>query len=144
VSKKVKILISLVVAILLLAMGGTATVMAQEEESIPPPRTGGEGVLARVADILNIPQEELASAFNQARQEMRQVTFHRFLNKAVGQGRLTQDEADPIIDWWEQRPEAMNRIQLHRFCNPSALGQRFMWGGHSGGHGAGPFRPLVD
>lgn len=141
-SKKVKILISLVVAILLLAMGGTATVMAQEEESIPPPRTGGEGVLAQVADILNIPQEELASAFNQARQEMRQETFHRFLNKAVGQGRLTQDEADPIINWWEQRPEAVDRICLPRFFNSPPLAKGHGWSGDRVCWGMRPYRPV--
>ena len=141
-SKKVKILISLVVAILLLAMGGTATVMAQEEESIPPPRTGGEGVLARVADILDIPQEELASAFNQARQEMKQVTFHRFLNKAVGQGRLTQDEADPIINWWEQRPEAVDRSCLPRFFNSPPLAKGHGWSGDRVCWGMRPYRPV--
>jgi len=142
VSKKVKILISLVVAILLLAMGGTATVMAQEEESIPPPRTGGEGVLARVADILNIPQEELASAFNQARQEMRQETFHRFLNKAIGQGCLTQDEADPIINWWQQRPEAVDRICLPRFFNSPPLAKGHGWSGDRVCWGMRPYRPV--
>jgi len=142
VSKKVKILISLVVAILLLAMGGTATVMAQEEESIPPPRTGGEGVLARVADIVNISQEELASAFNQARQEMRQETFHRFLNKAVGQGRLTQDEADPIIDWWQQKPEAVDRIWLPRFFNSPPLAKGHGWSGDRVCWGMRPYRPV--
>ena len=141
-SKKVKILISLVVAILLLAMGGTATVMAQEEESIPPPRTGGEGVLARVADILNIPQEELASAFNQARQEMRQETFHRFLNKAIGQGCLTQDEADPIINWWQQRPEAVDRICLPRFFNSPPLAKGHGWSGDRVCWGMRPYRPV--
>ena len=141
-SKKVKILISLVVAILLLAMGGTATVMAQEEESIPPPRTGGEGVLAQVADILNIPQEELVSAFNQARQEMRQETFHRFLNKAVGQGRLTQDEADPIIDWWQQKPEAVDQIWLPHFFNSPPLAKGHGWSGDRGCWGMRPYRPV--
>lgn len=141
-SKKVKVLIALVVAMLLLAMGGTATVMAQEEESIPAPRVGGEGVLARVANILDISQGELVSAFNQARQEMRQETFHRFLNKAVEQGRLTQDEADQITDWWEQRPEAVDRICLPRFFNSSPLGKAHQWSGDRGCFGVRSCRPV--
>ena len=141
-SKKVKVLLSVVIAILLLAMGGTAMVMAQEEESIPAPRVGGEGVLAGVADILDISQGELVSAFNQARQEMRQETFHRFLNKAVKQGRLTQDEAGQITDWWEQRPEAVDRICLSRFFNSPPLAKGHGWSGDRGCWGMRPYRPV--
>jgi len=68
-SKKVKVLISVVVAVFLLTIGTTAVVMAQEE---PAPEPRANGLLARVADKLGISQEELTDAFNQARQEMGQ------------------------------------------------------------------------
>jgi len=68
-SKKVKVLISVVVAVLVLTVGTAAVVMAQEE---PAPEPRANGLLARVADKLGISQEELTDAFNQARQEMRQ------------------------------------------------------------------------
>ena len=104
-SKRVKILVSALVVVLLLTVGGVATVMAQEE---PTPTPEAKGLLARVAEILDIPKEDLTNAFKQAQQEMREEAFIRFLDKAVEEGRLTQEEADGIKEWWEQKPEALD------------------------------------
>lgn len=72
-SKKVKVLISVVVAVLVLTVGATTVVMAQDNGSTSTSNTtGANGLLARVADKLGISQEELTDAFNQARQEIRQ------------------------------------------------------------------------
>jgi len=126
-SKRVKILISVVVAILLLAMGTTATVMAQEE----PPEVSAKGLLARVAEILGIPEEDLINAFNQAQQEIREEAFDKWLDKAVERGLITQEKANEIKEWWEQRPEALDRSLF-----PPALGfpslRGHMFGGHRG------------
>ena len=111
-SKRVKIIISVVMAILLLAVGSTVTVMAQEEPT--PAETGPRGLLARVAEILDIPQEDLLSAFNQVQQEMRQEAFEGALDKAVEKGRLTQEKANEIKEWWEQKPEVTDRGLLQR------------------------------
>ena len=59
-SRKMKILIPVLVAVLLLTVGGTAVVMADEE---PLPQTGPLSLLARVAGILGIEQEKLVDAF---------------------------------------------------------------------------------
>ena len=107
-SRKVKILISALLVALLLTVGATATVMAQEEEETTPPLEVSEkGLLDRVADILEIDKEDLIDAFKQAQQEMRQETFIRALDKAVEEGRITREQADEIIKWWEQRPEGI-------------------------------------
>ncbi len=114
-SRRVKILISALVVILLLAVGGTAMVLAQEEPT-PTPEASAEGLLARVAEILDIPQEDLVNAFKQARQEMRQEAFVRALDKAVAEGYITQEEANEIKEWWQQKPEALDpflRILRH-------------------------------
>ena len=116
-SKRMKALIAVVVAILVLTVGGTAVVMAQDEPT-PTPEAGANGLLARVAEILDIPQEDLTSAFKQAQQEIRQETFLRFLDKAVEEERITQEEADEYLEWWEQRPEVCDRLmQRARICN---------------------------
>ena len=106
-SKKVKVLISAVVLALLLTVGATATVMAEgeEEETTPPPEENAKGLLERVADILEIDKEDLIAAFKQAQQEMREEAFINRLNQAVEEGRITQEQADEIIEWWEQRPD---------------------------------------
>ena len=70
-SRKIKVLVSTLVAVLLLTVGGTAVVMA-DEEAVPELYAGANVTLARVAEILNIPQEELVNIFMQAKQEMRE------------------------------------------------------------------------
>jgi len=65
-SKKIKVIVAVVVAVLVLTVGGAAIVMAQEE---PAPTPQANGLLSRVAEILDIPQETLVDAFQQARQE---------------------------------------------------------------------------
>ncbi len=105
-SKKVKVLISILVAALLLTMGGVTMVMAEgEEETTPPPEASKQGLLERVADILEIAQEDLIDAFKQAQQEMKEEAFINRLNQAVAEGRITQEQADEIIGWWKLRPD---------------------------------------
>ena len=115
-SRKVKVLISALLVAVLLAVGATATVMAQgEEETTPPSEEAGEnGLLERVADILGIEEEALINAFNQARQEMREAAFVDRLNQAVKDGLLTQEQADEIIEWWGQKPEFMEPSMVQR------------------------------
>lgn len=127
-SKRVKILVSVVVVILLLTVGITATVMAHEE---PMPRAGAKGLLARVAGILDIPEEDLFNAFKQAQQEMRQEAFIRALDKAVEEGRITQEEADEIKEWWEQKPEVLDRSLLRRAFGFPAL-RHHLFSAHRG------------
>ena len=105
-SKKVKVLISILVAALLLTMGGVTMVMAEgEEETTPPPEASAKGLLERVADILEIDQEDLIDAFKQAQQEIREEAFINRLNQAVAEGRITREQADEILEWWLQRPD---------------------------------------
>jgi hypothetical protein len=105
-SKKIKILISILVTALLLTMGGVTMVMAEgEEETTPPSEASAKGFLERVADILEIDQEDLIDAFKQAKQEMKEEAFINRLNQAVAEGRITQEQADEIIEWWELRPD---------------------------------------
>ena len=105
-SKKVKILISALVIAVLLTMGGVTMVMAEgEEETTPPPEASENALLERVANILGIDEEDLINAFEQAQQEMGKEAFINRLNQAVGEGLITQDQANEIIKWWEQRPD---------------------------------------
>jgi len=70
--------------------------------------------LGRVAEILeDVTDEELIEAFNQAQQEIHQQTrgtaLTRALERAMEQERITESEAEQITDWWNQRPEAVDR-----------------------------------
>ena len=120
-SKRVKVLVPVVVAVLvvvLLTVSGVAAVMAKSGESASPPAPtkkifmgaiNTKGLLARVAEILGIPQEEIVGAFKQAQQEMREEAGMRSLDKAVEKGHLTEDEASDIKEWWAQKPRIKGR-----------------------------------
>jgi len=111
-SRKMKVLVSALVLVLLLTVGGTAIALADEAETpVNVPSVVASGVLSRVAEILNIPEEDLAEAFRQAREEVREErceeAFNEALEKAVAEGLLSEEEAREIREWWAQRPEAL-------------------------------------
>lgn len=121
-SKQVKVLVSVVV-LLLLTVGIAVPVMAQED-SAPPEESSG-GILARVAEILNIPEEEMADAFKQARQEMRDEAFFSALDKAVEEGLIGEEEAEEIKGWWAERPEVLDSGLLRRAFYTPGLQYKF-------------------
>ena len=128
-SKRMKVLVSVMVAMLLLTVGIAVPVMAQEKPTpTPEPSTkifmvtaNTTGLLARVAEILDISEEDLINAFKQAQQEMRQEAFNQTLDKAVEEGLLTQDEAEEIKEWWGQKPEVLDRGLLRHAFGSAAL-----------------------
>ncbi len=120
-SKKVRVLISALVATLLLTIGSVTTVMAEgEEETTPPPEATANGLLERVAGILGIDEEDLSNAFEQARQEMCEDAFTSHINQAVEEGLITQEQAADILEWWEQRPD--DAIEAWQGQGPNATG----------------------
>ncbi|MBA7523415.1 hypothetical protein ES705_15542 [subsurface metagenome] len=132
-SKKVKVLISVLVVALLLTVGATATVMAEgEEETTPPPEASAEGLLERVADILGIDQEDLTAAFKQARQEMWDDAFISRLNQAVEEGRITQEQANAIRNWWGLKPEVIKPGMVQRALRFRASSRVHMQNGPRG------------
>ena len=114
-----KILVSVLVAVLVFTIGGTAMALAQEdgdEEADSVPEVASNPLLSKVADILNVPEEDLVNAFAQAQKELREEkfneTFYQLIDKAEEEGLITPDEAQAIKDWWEQRPEALDLALL--------------------------------
>ena len=103
-----KVLVSVLVAVLLLTVSGTAIAMAQEEEETAP-QVETNGILTRVAEILDVPEEDLLAAIDQARQEMRGEAVDQALDRALEEGLITEEEAGEIKEWWEQKPEALDQ-----------------------------------
>ncbi|MBA7670820.1 hypothetical protein ES703_78967 [subsurface metagenome] len=132
-SKKVKALISALLVALLLTVGGVTMVMAEgEEETAPPPEASAEGLLERVADILEIDKEDLINAFKQAQQEMRGEAFISRLNQAVEEGYITQGQADEIRNWWGQKPEVIEPGMVQRALRFRASSRVHMQNGRRG------------
>ncbi len=75
-SRRIKVIISVLAVVVVLTVGSAATVMA-EGEATPPPEAGAKCIPARVAQILGISQEDLTDAFEQARQEIREEALSR-------------------------------------------------------------------
>jgi hypothetical protein len=124
VSRKMKVLISLLVAVLVFTIGGTAMALAQEDEDEEEElvtEVEANGLLSKIAEILDIPEDELREAFAQAREELREerfeVTFYQLIDKAEEEELITPEEAEAIREWWEQKPEALDPALLQRAFN---------------------------
>jgi len=166
-SKKVKVLTGVLVAVLVITFGGTAIALADEQEETQPV-TNGWGVgqlLTRIAEILEIPEEELLNAFNQAHEEMGVESQHRFmdggclfpdqiakreqlrlkiqdrvLGKAMERGFISENETAAIEEWWQDRPGALDNV-MPRARIFNAFRGRHMMAGHGGWHGQAPSQP---
>ena len=64
-----------------------------------------DGLLARVAQILNIDVQKLKDAFKQAITELRAEKQNTELQNLVTSGKLTQDQADQLKAWLDSRPD---------------------------------------
>ena len=114
-SKKVKVLVSVLVAVVLLTVGGAAAVMADDGSTATDNETGRKGLLARVAENLGITDEELANAFKQARQEMREEC------QATGNCTILRERVMFRDQWKEKRQEWIEKRQ--------EIGKRFQCNG---------------
>jgi hypothetical protein len=77
---------------------------------------GGEGASAitdRIAEILGIAPDEVASAVTQARSEARVARMESRLAEAVADGVITEAEAAAILDWRAGKPDALHSVQHH-------------------------------
>ena len=97
------------VAVLALAVGvGGGTALAQEEGE--EGETTIRGVIARVATILGLEEQQVQDAFDQARQEMRDEVLEQQISERletlVESGRLTQEQADELREWYAARPDS--------------------------------------
>ena len=75
------------------------------------PEARCEALLDRVCEIyeentgVTIDPQQLKDAFADARSEMRDEALESRLQYLVDQGKITQDEADQYLEWWQSRPD---------------------------------------
>ena len=86
----------------------TGVVFAQDEnEDAAQP----DSLLERVCEIYEgntgvaIEPEVLKDAFAEAHQKMMAEAMEGRLDKLVGEGVITQEEADQFKEWWEAKPD---------------------------------------
>jgi competence protein ComGC len=63
-----------------------------------------DALMTRVATILGIDKQKLVDAFEQAQNEMRGQALDTKLQELIGQGILTQQQADAYKAWMQSRP----------------------------------------
>ena len=100
-SKIARILLSSVLAVSML-VGTTGMALADDGQGSQPKP---DGLLDRVAQILNIDVQKLKDAFKQALTEMRTERQNTGLQNLVSSGKLTQDQADQLKAWLDSRPD---------------------------------------
>jgi hypothetical protein len=110
-SKKVKIILSVLLAVVVLTAGVAMVALAQTP---PPqqPQAESKGLLARVAEILggNVTEQRLMDAFKQANLQIRNEAVEKALEQAVKNKRITEEQATQIRKWWQQRPAALDSL----------------------------------
>ncbi len=103
--------IALVAVAILAAVVGTTIAFAGS----PDGDANADGVprqvfISKVANILGLEEEQVADALKLARQEMFQEAQEQRLQKAIEDGLITEEEADQIKQWWQDCPEALQRL----------------------------------
>ncbi|MEW6034615.1 MAG: hypothetical protein AB1603_07155 [Chloroflexota bacterium] len=98
-SKKWLIVVVLATTLLVAgSIGGVALAQTGSDGS-------GKTLLARVAAILGIEQQQVEDAFSQAQREMQEEALDSYLQNLVDQGEITQEQADKYKTWWQTRPD---------------------------------------
>lgn len=63
--------------------------------------------VSRVAELLGVDEADVQDAFNQAAKEIQDEAIEQKLNKMVEAGRMTREQADEYIEWFQSRPEGL-------------------------------------
>lgn len=111
--KSQKFILAAVLAAIMV-IGGTAGVALAQEDEAGQGWRGALGddvqrrqgaLVARVAEILGIDQQQLEDAFRQAQSEFREEALDSRLEELIDEGTLTQEQADEFKAWIEARPD---------------------------------------
>jgi len=124
-------------AALLLVGSSVGVVLAADngDEAGSPPEAQHWALLDRVCEIYEentgttVDQQALQDAFAQARSEMRTEAMQNRLANLVDKGRITQDEADQYLEWWQLRPDVAVGFGFRGRGGFCGMGGPLGWGG---------------
>ena len=108
------------------AFAGLAAAQSNDDDG------GGQTFAERVAAVLGIESDELESAMQQVKEEIRNERRDAKFDDLVENGTLTQEEADAIKEWQDAKPE----IEFNFGDNEEGDGKRG-WGRKGFGHRGG-------
>lgn len=134
--RKKFIIITVAVAAVVVAGCLAGVVFANPENgdaSQPEPKDGA--LLDRVCEIyeentgVTIDPQQLRDAFAQAQREVRDEALESRLQKLVDEGKITQDEADQYLEWWQSRPDVAVGFGFRGHGGFCGMGGPLGWGG---------------
>ena len=142
-SNRRKIIAGVLVATMALAGVLAGTISADDEGGATP----RNNVLARVAEILGLPQADVENAFEQAMTEQReerqaemQAARDARLQDLIDEGVLTQEQVEEWESWLEARPDNRDEMQAWLESRPD-MGGEFAAGPAGRGMMPGGFGP---
>lgn len=100
-----------------------------------------QALLGRVCAIYEeqtgvaIDPEQLKNAWQQARGEMVDAAVENWLQNLVENGKITEEEAQQYLGWWEARPDV--EVPLPRLCGRGQGGGMMFEGGFQAWNGCG-------
>ena len=109
-NKKVMLMAVLATVLLVGVIAGVAVAQTGNGDHTQPADPRG-ALLDKVCEIyelntgVSIDQDALRNAFAEAHKEMRTEALQNRLQNAVDEGRITQEEADQYLEWWQSRPD---------------------------------------
>jgi hypothetical protein len=141
--RRKKLILFVLLGIMLLSgiAGGIAAAQSGDESSGQTQDQAG-ALLDKVSQIYQqntgvaIDAQQLKDAFAQAQKEMEDEALQSWLQNLVSEGKITQEQADQYLQWWQSRPDDIPLLEPRG-------GGGMMWGR---GHGCwgGPFTPLEN
>jgi hypothetical protein len=90
---------------------------------------------ARVAAILGVDEANVQDAMKQASKEIQDEALQKQLDNIVAQGRITQEEADQMMEWHQSRPDVFSPRGSFGVPVGGMKGRRFHRGHMFGGRG---------
>ena len=128
-----KFVLVTVLATVVLVGSITGVVLAQNGDDSQP-KAGPVALLERVCGIYEentgvaIDPQQLQEAFARAQSEMRAEALKDRLQSLVGEGKLTQEQADQYLEWWQSRPDVSAGFGV-RGPGLRCMGGPHGWGG---------------
>ena len=69
---------------------------------------------ARVAEILEMDEQTVADAFDDAREQSAEEAIQAWLDKLVESSKITQEQSDEFVDWYGERPDWLTDIKFEK------------------------------
>lgn len=121
-SKKWKIILAVVAAVVVLALAGSVVVTLAADNPTTPTSTSNP-LFAKVATILGVTEKQLTDAFTQARTQLENQRIDQWLAQAVTDKKITQDEANKIKAWLAQKPNTQDTLKTWLDLRPQLANQ---------------------